>query len=335
MRVCHIHCLLFLPALLRAWSPSLVPLPSTRLPATTAMRCWSAARNESAVIGDLIHSIKVQNYPSRAHRRVRHRRQLHRRHRATSPARPAPSSFVRNNDPASGQGLCAGLGLPAPFASPMPTSGYEAFFVFDADNVLDCQLLPRDEQDLRRRRQGFHQLSQLRRTTAPTGFPPGYAVWFLREAKFLNQARLTLNTSCAVSGTGFFISRRHHREERRLEVAPAHRGHRVLRVQHCSRARASATAPPPSSTTSSPSPSATPGTSASAGPRASTRCSAHYAAGAWRRAPPPTPRAVALRLLRHAHDASRRACCCTIVSVHLQRHHRGPRRSSGARCPRG
>ena len=34
----------------------------------------------------------------------------------------------------------------------------------------------------------------------------GYAVWFLREAKFLNQARLTLNTSCAVSGTGFFVS---------------------------------------------------------------------------------------------------------------------------------
>ncbi len=36
-----------------------------------------SARNESAVIGDLIHSIKVQNYPAGAHRRVRHRRQLH------------------------------------------------------------------------------------------------------------------------------------------------------------------------------------------------------------------------------------------------------------------
>ncbi len=34
----------------------------------------------------------------------------------------------------------------------------------------------------------------------------GYGVWFLREAKFLNQARITLNTSCAVSGTGFFIA---------------------------------------------------------------------------------------------------------------------------------
>ena len=34
----------------------------------------------------------------------------------------------------------------------------------------------------------------------------GYAIWFLREAKYLSQARLTLNTSCAISGTGFFIA---------------------------------------------------------------------------------------------------------------------------------
>ncbi len=34
----------------------------------------------------------------------------------------------------------------------------------------------------------------------------GYAVWFLREAKYLNQSRLTLHTSCAVSGTGFYVA---------------------------------------------------------------------------------------------------------------------------------
>jgi cellulose synthase/poly-beta-1,6-N-acetylglucosamine synthase-like glycosyltransferase len=34
----------------------------------------------------------------------------------------------------------------------------------------------------------------------------GYSIWFLREAKYLNQARLTLNTSCTISGTGFFVS---------------------------------------------------------------------------------------------------------------------------------
>lgn len=35
----------------------------------------------------------------------------------------------------------------------------------------------------------------------------GYALWFLREAKFLNNPRSTLGTSCAISGTGFLIHR--------------------------------------------------------------------------------------------------------------------------------
>lgn len=36
----------------------------------------------------------------------------------------------------------------------------------------------------------------------------GYSLWFLREAKYLNNARLELNTSCAISGTGFLLSRK-------------------------------------------------------------------------------------------------------------------------------
>lgn len=35
----------------------------------------------------------------------------------------------------------------------------------------------------------------------------GYALWFLREAKYINNARMMLGTSCAVSGTGFLVSR--------------------------------------------------------------------------------------------------------------------------------
>ena len=34
----------------------------------------------------------------------------------------------------------------------------------------------------------------------------GYSIWFLREARFLNSARMTLGTNCHVSGTGFLIS---------------------------------------------------------------------------------------------------------------------------------
>ena len=34
----------------------------------------------------------------------------------------------------------------------------------------------------------------------------GYSLWFLREAKYLNNARMQLGTSCAISGTGFLVS---------------------------------------------------------------------------------------------------------------------------------
>ena len=35
----------------------------------------------------------------------------------------------------------------------------------------------------------------------------GYSLWFLRESKYLNNARMMLNTSCAISGTGFLVHR--------------------------------------------------------------------------------------------------------------------------------
>lgn len=34
----------------------------------------------------------------------------------------------------------------------------------------------------------------------------GYALWFLRESRYLNGARMRLGSSCAVSGTGFLFS---------------------------------------------------------------------------------------------------------------------------------
>ncbi len=34
----------------------------------------------------------------------------------------------------------------------------------------------------------------------------GYAIWFLREARFLNGPRMALGTNCHVSGTGFLAS---------------------------------------------------------------------------------------------------------------------------------
>ena len=162
-----------------------------------------AARNESAVIGDLIHSIKVQNYPQElidvfviADNCTDDTAEIARNAGATV--------FVRNNTQQVGKGYALDWGYQA-IRESYADRGYEAFFVFDADNVLDVNYF----REMNTTFDGGAKASTSYRNSKNYGsnwISAGYAIWFLREAKFLNQARLTLNTSCAISGTGFFIA---------------------------------------------------------------------------------------------------------------------------------
>ena len=188
-----------------------------------------AARNEETVIADLIHSIKVQNYPAElidifviADNCTDNTADV---------AREAGAIvFPRSNDKLVGKGYALDYGLKAIWEQ-YADRDYEAFFVFDADNVLDVNYF----REMNATFDNGAKASTSYRNSKNFGsnwISAGYGVWFLREAKFLNQARLTLNTSCAVSGTGFFIAADILEGRRRLEVAPAHRGHRVLRRLH-------------------------------------------------------------------------------------------------------
>ena len=162
-----------------------------------------SARNESAVIGQLIHSIKVQNYPSElidvfviADNCTDNTAEV---------AREAGAIvFPRFNTEEVGKGYALDYGFSV-IRSQYADRGYEAFFVFDADNVLDVNYF----REMNKTFDNGAVASTSYRNSKnydSNWISAGYAIWFLREAKFLNQARLTLNTSCAVSGTGFFIS---------------------------------------------------------------------------------------------------------------------------------
>ncbi len=162
-----------------------------------------AARNESAVIADLIHSIQVQNYPTElidvfviADNCTDDTADV---------ARDAGAIvFPRSNDKQVGKGYALDYGLKAIWDK-YADNDYEAYFVFDADNVLDVNYF----REMNKTFDGGAKASTSYRNSknfASNWISAGYGVWFLREAKFLNQARLSLNTSCAVSGTGFFIA---------------------------------------------------------------------------------------------------------------------------------
>ncbi len=87
-----------------------------------------------------------------------------------------------------------------------PKDAFDGFFVFDADNLLDENYI----EEMNRTFSDGHRIITSYRNSKNYGdnwISAGYSLWFLREAQYLNHARMLLNTSSAVSGTGFLFHR--------------------------------------------------------------------------------------------------------------------------------
>ena len=85
--------------------------------------------------------------------------------------------------------------------------GFDGYFVFDADNIL----APNYVEAMNRTFSDGHDIVTSYRNSKNYGdnwISAGYALWFLRESRYLNCARNRLGASAAVGGTGFLFSRR-------------------------------------------------------------------------------------------------------------------------------
>ncbi len=106
---------------------------------------------------------------------------------------------------------------------------HEAFFIFDADNLLsrDYVKIMNDAYD-----QGYLALTSYRNSKnfGSSWISSAYATWFMREARYLNNARMICGTSCAVSGSGYLVSAKDHPGHERLGLPHPHGGHPVLHV---------------------------------------------------------------------------------------------------------
>ena len=82
---------------------------------------------------------------------------------------------------------------------------YDAYIIFDADNILEANFVEEMNKVFDK---GYRIITSYRNSKnyGENWITAGYSLWFLREAKYLNNARMTLGTSCAVSGTGFLVS---------------------------------------------------------------------------------------------------------------------------------
>lgn len=179
-----------------------------------------SARNEAAVIADLLHSLNSQDYPRElfdvyviADNCTDDTALIARQHGAVA--------FERFNDKKIGKGYALNWGLHRiwelfddvaeredtlpDFKRGAEKCPYEAYFVFDADNVLCSDYITEMNKTFD---SGALASTSYRNSKnfSTNWISAGYGIWFLREAKFLSQSRLILNTSCAISGTGFFIA---------------------------------------------------------------------------------------------------------------------------------
>lgn len=162
-----------------------------------------SARNEEAVIAHLIESIKSQDYPAQlisifvvADNCTDHT--------AAAAKKAGAIVYERENRLKIGKGYA----LQYLLAQIEHDYGdlFDGFFVFDADNLLMPDYISQMNKTFS---SGYSIVTSYRNSKnfGSNWISAGYALWFMRESKYLNQARMALGTSCAVSGTGFLFSK--------------------------------------------------------------------------------------------------------------------------------
>ena len=162
------------------------------------------ARNEEAVIADLIRSIQAQDYPSELVRIF-----VAADNCTDSTARIArecgATVYERQNKTLVGKGYAMDF-LLRHIRCDFGPDAFDGFFVFDADNVLSADYISRMNETFS---DGYGIVTSYRNSKnyGTNWVSSGYALWFLRESEYLNHARMLLGSSCAVSGTGFLFSR--------------------------------------------------------------------------------------------------------------------------------
>ena len=161
------------------------------------------AHNEGAVITELVRSMKEQDYPGElidvfvfCDNCTDDTAQLARDAGAIVYERPGGGQ--------KGKSWVMDYGLRRVLAD--YPGRHDAFIVFDADNVITRNYV----REMNNVFDGgsFAAITSYRNSKNfdSSWISRGYGTWFMREATYLNNARMILGTSCAISGTGYLIN---------------------------------------------------------------------------------------------------------------------------------
>ena len=174
------------------------PMDYGRHPASTRFAILVAARNEELVIGNLINSLLAQDYP----------RELYDiwviPNNCTDHTAQAARDFGANVMECTVPVKCKGDVMRFAYRQ-LRDKGYDAFCVFDADNVADPQFLREMNNAYRagaRAAQGYRD-SKNPFDSAISGC---YSIYYWMMDRFHNQGKAGLGMSAMLGGTGFMVS---------------------------------------------------------------------------------------------------------------------------------
>lgn len=163
-----------------------------------------AARNEESVIGELLESINAQDYPKDlllpvviADNCTDSTASLARSHGATV--------FERFNKEEIGKGYALDFAIDS-LQERGEWKKIDGVIVLDADNLLTPNYVTEMNKTFS---DGYEAFTSYRNSKnyGDNWISAGYGLWYIRESKFLHYARMLLHSSCAISGTGFLVSR--------------------------------------------------------------------------------------------------------------------------------
>ena len=197
--ICYAYQFLYIPLVLaKKPKPLAVPARAHRYAVLIA------ARNEENVISGLLDSLRAQTYDMSlvtvfvtADNCTDSTAAIARSHGAVV--------YERFNQLNVGKGYALDF-LLQHIGADYP-AGFDGYFVFDADNILAPDYIERMNEMF----SNGHEIVTSYRNSKNFGgnwISAGYALWFLRESRYLNGARTRLGSSAAVGGTGFLFSQR-------------------------------------------------------------------------------------------------------------------------------
>lgn len=181
--------------------------PKKKKPVQVPLRRYAiliSARNEEAVIAQLLDSISQQDYP--ADLVVPFVVADNCTDATAKVARDAGAVVYERFDKQHvGKGYALNF-LLQQIRDAWGDEYFDGYFVFDADNLLQSDYITRMNEVFGEK----YQIVTSYRNSKNFGdnwISAGYALWFLRDAAFLNYPRSRLGISCVVAGTGFLFSR--------------------------------------------------------------------------------------------------------------------------------